>query len=75
MTAEKVRSEIFETGNPKIKSARVAVHFMFPVLRSRPSNNKLLASTAFHSVDMSSKFTKNSLVNLSLLDTSIPLFD
>ena len=50
---------------PKIRSTRVPVHFSLPVLRSRPSNTSASFETAFHSVLMSSRFTKKSLVSAS----------
>jgi hypothetical protein len=40
MTAEKVRSEILETGNPKIKSARIVVQAKPSVIFSILSNPK-----------------------------------
>jgi hypothetical protein len=50
---------------PKTRSTRVPVHFTCPVLRSRPSKTCLGARTAaFHSVPMSSRLTKKSLVSV-----------
>ena len=41
------------------------VHLTSPVLRSCPSNTSSASETAFHSVPMSSRFTKKSLVSVS----------
>ena len=46
-----------------MRSTRVPVHLTSPVLRSRPSNTSLASDTAFHSVPISSRFTKKSLVS------------
>ena len=47
------------------RGQRVPVHLSSPVLRSRPSNTSASFETAFHSVPMSSRFTKKSLVSAS----------
>jgi len=54
MTEEKVRSEILETGNPKIKSARI-------VINSKPSTIfSILSNPNRHKeVDGSGTITKN----------------
>jgi len=57
--SDKARSWKFE---PKMRSTRVPVHLTSPVLRSRPSNKSLAYDIAFHSMPLSSKFTKKSLV-------------
>src|ERR1700738_4868894 len=48
---------------PNTKSTRWPVHLSAPVFRSRPSNTSLASDAAFHSVPMSSRFTKKSLVS------------
>src|SRR4051794_31309510 len=55
------RSWAFE---PKTRSAAVAVHLISPVARSRPSYT-FSAEDPVHSVPMSSRFTKKSLVSIS----------
>ncbi len=49
----------------KTRSARVAVQRTSPVLRSRPSNVSFASEVAFHTVRMSSRLMKKSLVNAS----------
>src|SRR5205823_10340774 len=49
---------------PKTRSTAVPLHLTWPVLRSRPSYTFLSEPDAFHSVPMSSRFTKKSLVNV-----------
>ena len=48
---------------PKTRSTRVAVHLGSPVLRSEPAKALPQGETCFHSMPMSSRFTKKSLVN------------
>jgi len=43
---------------------RVAVHLMAPVARSRPSKRLASLDVGFHSVPMSSRLTKKSLVSV-----------
>ena len=52
-----------------------AVHFTSPVFRSRPSNTSLASDVGFHSVSMSSRFTKKSLVSASVFLVKTPCFD
>ena len=47
-----------------MRSTRVPVHFSSPLLRSRPSNT-FSSAVDFHSVLMSRRFTKKSLVSVS----------
>src|SRR5690606_20024299 len=60
---------------PNTKSARVAVHFGVPVLRSLPKYTSLLSSIAFHWLSMVSRFTKKSLVNLPGRSVNTPCLD
>src|SRR5450830_231144 len=57
---------------PNSRSTRVPVHFAAPVLRSRPSKLSLAADDAFHSMPMSSKFRKKSLLRTPGRDVSTP---
>ena len=50
------------------------VHLTSPVLRSRPSNTSAPCETGFHSVPMSSRFTKKSLVSASGRLVKTPCF-
>ena len=59
---------------PKMRSTRVPVHLSSPVLRSRPSNTSAASETAFHSVPMSSRLTKKSLVSASGRLVKTPCF-
>src|SRR6202050_5262373 len=68
-TSDRARSCAFE---PKIRSARVAVHRTSPLLRSRPSNVLFASDTAFHAVFISSRLMKKSLVKLSGLLVKTP---
>src|SRR5438034_10675911 len=53
---------------------RVPVHLSSPVARSRPSDTSLASDTTFHSVPMSSRFTKKSLVSASGRLVKTPCF-
>src|SRR5438094_618273 len=59
---------------PNTRSTRVPVHLSAPVFRSRPSNASLASDAAFHSVPMSSRFTKKSLVSTSGRLVKTPCF-
>ncbi|EFF49396.1 hypothetical protein XAUC_02150 [Xanthomonas citri pv. aurantifolii str. ICPB 10535] len=48
---------------PNTRSTRVPVQRRSPVLRSRPSNTSFASEVAFHSVRMSSRLAKKSLLN------------
>src|SRR5689334_21821807 len=50
---------------PNTRLTAVAVHLASPVARPRPSYTFSAEADAFHSVPMSSRFTKNSLVSIS----------
>ncbi|PWU45816.1 hypothetical protein DLJ47_33810 [Micromonospora sp. S4605] len=50
---------------PKTRSTAVAVHRTSPVARSRPSNTFSVSLETFHSVPMSSRLRKKSVVNVS----------
>src|SRR5919109_1895723 len=60
---------------PKTRSTAVAVHLSSPVARSRPSYTFSAEADAFHSVLMSSRFTKKSLVNVSGRSVKMPCWD
>ena len=51
-------------GRPNTRSTAVAVHFASPVARSVPSYTPSLSVDTFHTVPMSSRLTKKSLVNV-----------
>jgi len=53
----------------------VPVHFGSPVLRSRPSNTSWASDVGFHSVAMSSRFTKKSLLKISGFFVRTPCLD
>ena len=54
---------------------RWPVHLTSPVARSRPSYTFSAEADAFHSVPMSSRFTKKSLVNVSGRSVKTPCWD
>ena len=56
---------------PKMRSTPDAVHLIFPVSRSRPSYTWSVEDT-LHSVSMSSRFTKKSLVSVSRRPVKTP---
>ena len=51
--------------HPKRRSTRLAVHLGSPFFRQRPSNDCAAGDVGFHSVPMSRRFTKKSLVSVS----------
>jgi putative transposase len=64
-----------DTKFTKTRSTAVAVRFTSPVARSRPSYAFSADSETFHSVLMSSRFTKKSLVNVSGRSVKTPCWD
>ena len=57
---------------PNIKSTRVPIHLILPVLRSVPTNASSASDTAYQVVCMSKRFTKKSFVNVSGLLVNTP---
>lgn len=60
---------------PKTRSTAVPVHLTLPVTRSRPSNTSRDEPDTLHSVLMSIRFTKKSLVNVSGRWVKTPCWD
>ena len=61
--------------DPKTRSTRLAVHLSSPLTRQRPSNDSRASDVGFHSVPMSRRCTKKSLVNVPGRFVNTPCFD